>query len=90
MAIYLISYDLIGPNRDYEAVKKHVIETYGTRAKPLESVWLVKTDESAGEVRDALKAHVDANDQLLVVQVAGGWGTRNIDKIVTDWMQAQI
>jgi hypothetical protein len=25
MATYLVSYDLVGPNRDYEAVKDHIV-----------------------------------------------------------------
>lgn len=90
MATHLISYDLIGPNRDYAAINEHIKSTYGTRAKPLESVWLVKTSQSAGEVRDALKQHVDDNDKLLVVTLARGWGTRRIPKVVTDWMRKQI
>lgn len=89
MAIYLVSYDLIGPNRDYERVTKHM-RTYGTRAKPLESVWLVKSDLSAGDVRDEVMAHVDANDKVLVVELAAGWGTKRIAKDVTDWMHEQL
>ncbi|WP_206495098.1 hypothetical protein [Microbacterium sp. KRD174] len=90
MATYLISYDLVGPNRDYEAVKDHIRSTYGTRAKPLESVWLVKTDKSAAEIRDALKEHVDSNDKILVVALAKGWGTKNIAKVTADWMRKHI
>lgn len=90
MATYLISYDLVGPNRDYEVIRKHIINTYGIRAKPLESVWLVSSDRSAEEIRDALMEHVDRNDKLLVVTLTKGWGTRNIDKVVNDWMHQHI
>ena len=90
MATYLISYDLVGPNRDYAAVTEHIRSVYGTRAKPLESVWLVVTDKSAGEIRDALQEHVDGNDKILVVHLAKGWGTRRIPKTTTDWMRKHI
>lgn len=90
MATYLISYDLIGPNRDYKAVAEHIRSTYGTRAKPLESVWLVVSDKSAGEIRDALQEHIDDNDMILVVRVAKGWGTRKIPKATNDWMRRHI
>lgn len=90
MATYLISYDLVGPNRDYEAVREHIRGTYGTRAKPLESVWLVKTPRTAGEIRDALREHVDDNDKLLVVTLAKGWGTRRVPKATGDWMRKHI
>lgn len=55
VAVDLISYDLVGPHRDYEAVKDHIMNTYGTRAKPLESVWLVKTSKPAAEIRAAAR-----------------------------------
>lgn len=90
VAVYLISYDLVGPHRDYEAVTDHIMKTYGTRAKPLESVWLVKTSKSAAEIRDALQQHVDSNDKILVVTLTRGWATRKISKVVTDWMHQHI
>ncbi|MFF7291679.1 hypothetical protein ACFY9N_04015 [Microbacterium sp. NPDC008134] len=90
MAVYLISYDVVGPNRDYEAVKDHIIRTHGTRAKPLESVWVVKTTKSAAEVRNALAAHVDSNDKLLIVTPRKGWATRKISKVATDWMHQHV
>lgn len=86
---YLVSYDLIGPDRDYEAIKEK-LRSYSPRAKPLESVWIIKTDKSAEEIRDDLKTAVDSNDKLLVVKLSGNWATRNISVNVTDWMKNQM
>ncbi len=86
MATYLISYDLVGPNRDYDKLIAH-LRTYRVRTRPLESVWMIQTSKSAGEVRDGIERHVDSNDKILVVTVARGWGTRNIASDVTNWMR---
>lgn len=69
MATLMIAYDL---NRggDYHALIER-IKTLGAWWHNLDSLWLVKTGKSASEVRDLLKAHLDANDELLVIDVSG-------------------
>jgi hypothetical protein len=64
MNTYLISYDLGGPeNRSgYVQLVSHIKDTYPNWAKPLQSVWLIKTSESTATVRDKIMAALDQND----------------------------
>jgi hypothetical protein len=69
MAVYLVSYDLRAPGRNYAPLWDRLRQY--TYAKGVESGWLVDTTWSAAQVRDDLTQHVDANDLLLVVRLAG-------------------
>jgi hypothetical protein len=92
MKTLLISYDLAAPEglRDYERIHNH-IKTFTYWAKPLESVWLIRTDKRVSEIRDSLKIYTDANDRILVLDVTGvNWATFNLSKKVTDWMHDNL
>jgi len=66
----LISYDLRAPGRNYEALIDY-ITNFPKWAKPLESVWVAKTNKSYDTVRDEMINLVDSNDKLLVVDITG-------------------
>lgn len=65
----LIGYDL-NKAKDYPALHD-AIKTLGPWWHHLDSTWLVKASRSAAEVRDALRQHIDADDELLVIDVSG-------------------
>ena len=88
MNTLLISYDLIGDEQlpDYQRVFDY-IKSFDGWAKPLQSVWLVKTTKSASVVRDELKSKTDSDDRILVINITGsGWATSFISKSVNEWM----
>lgn len=89
MKIHLISYDLIRPEKDYPRLIEH-IKSYGTWAKPLESVWLIETARSAEQVRDGARAHMDGNDKVLVIEVSGSAAWANLPQEVSDWLKNNI
>ena len=92
MNTYLISYDLGLPEtyNDYKTLTQY-IKSYSTWAKPLQSVWFIKTDKTISQVRDEIKTKVDSNDKVLVIDVTSkGWGTYNVSKEVTDWMKNNL
>ena len=68
MKTILVSYDLRSPGKDYTRLGEH-LRSYGDYIKPLESFWFLKTSDSAENVRDKVKQHIDANDQLMVIDV---------------------
>lgn len=68
MSTYMIGYDLNGPAKDYEDLKD-AIKQLGAWWHHLDSTWLVKTSNSAVAIRDSLKAHLDSDDELLVINV---------------------
>jgi hypothetical protein len=75
MATLMIGYDLNKPEKDYEPLIK-AIKALGAWWHHLDSTWLVNCAKTATEVRDTLKAQIDGNDELLVIDVTGrarGW-----------------
>ena len=66
----LISYDLIAPGKDYEKLYEY-LKGFPYWAKPLESLWVVKTSKEYDIVRDEIKDFIDANDKLIVVDITG-------------------
>lgn len=88
MKTYIISYDLIGSETllDYRKLID-IIKTVDYWAKPLKSVWLVKTNLSSEQIRNELMKVVDSNDKLLVIEVTNNWASFGLPKEVTDWMK---
>jgi hypothetical protein len=82
----------MGPEtrEDYKRLIDH-IKSYGTWAKPLYSVWLVKSSKTASQIRDDLTRYVDSNDKLLVMNVTGtSWASLRLPDAVATWMKANL
>lgn len=86
MGVFAINYDLSSPDRDYDKLTEQ-IKSYGTWAHFLDSLWLVSSSKTAGEIRDHLKKHIDSNDQLFVARLSGNWASSNLSKKCTDWLK---
>lgn len=85
----LISYDLCKPGKDYPTLWKH-LETYAW-ARPLESIWIIKTTLTTAQVRDAATNFVDQNDKIFAVDItSSGWASRNIPDEVATWLKAPL
>lgn len=83
--VYLVTYDLNRPGQNYQSLYD-AIESYGSWAKPVESVWLVDTHKSAEQIYNGLRQHIDENDSILVVETGrdrAGW----LPKEVWDWLR---
>jgi hypothetical protein len=91
MKTYIISYDIVA-NQSSEKYNNLIslIQTASSWAKPLESVWLIRSDKSASEIIDILIAAVDSVDQLIVIELNKDWASFSIDREVTDWMHGNI
>ncbi|MGP9632081.1 hypothetical protein ACT3R7_03335 [Halomonas sp. AOP43-A1-21] len=68
MKVYQIDYDLRN-ERNYAALYDR-IRTY-QHCRPLESTWIISTQQTAVQVRDNLKGAIDADDGLLVTSLTG-------------------
>lgn len=86
MAVYLISYDLRAPGRNYDTLYASLKSV--PWAHPLESVWLVETDATAARVHDTLKAALDEGDGIMVVEItsSAAWAISGINKPSSDWL----
>ncbi len=85
--VYLISYDLRKPGRDYKNLHD-AIKTCGNWAKPLESVWLIDTTQKAQQIYDRIRPHIDENDFLLVTEIGRdrqGW----LSQEIWDWLNGR-
>ena len=92
MKTFLISYDPGVPetHSSYVVLSNYLKSLYSNWARPVRSVWIIKSDKDAGQIRDEIKLSLDANDKLIVVEMSGNWGTYNVSKEVTEWMKNNI
>jgi hypothetical protein len=67
MRTYLITYDIAAPAR--HQIASAIMQLGEAWARPLESTWFVQSPERAGALEGRLKAHLDAEDGLLIQQV---------------------
>ena len=69
--VFLISYDLIGEHKDYEAAERVIhAASKGRCVRCLKSTWLIRSDiESPAEMKELLESFMDSDDQFLVVEI---------------------
>ncbi len=92
MKLYQIIYDL-RKKRDYQSLKNK-LESYGIWARPLESCWIIATEQSAVQIRDALYAVMDSDDGLLVtrLQSEAAWQNLNheTNSVMSKWLKENL
>jgi hypothetical protein len=71
MSTYMIGYDLNRPGQNYEDLFNAIKAQSSTWWHHLDSTWIIKSDNNAKAIRDALVPHIDANDELLVAALSG-------------------
>lgn len=88
---FLISYDLIGgePRIAYQKLRE-AITGVSFWAKPLESVYIIKSDLSAVEVARRLRLSMHASDRLLVIEIGKDWGSVNLSVEVINWLRSNL
>ena len=88
MKLYLISYDLKSPGRNYEGVYD-VIKSALSWWHYLESTWIIRTNRDVGYWQEKICAAMDKNDSLLVIDVTNmgrdGW----LPQKAWDWIRDQ-
>lgn len=84
--VYLITYDLKTPGKDYNPLYD-AIKSIGDYYHPLESTWLVKSHSNANSISTSLRAIMDNNDYLFVVNISKqdrqGW----LPKTAWEWLK---
>ncbi len=92
MKLFSITYDLKQPGRNYTELYDKIKELAGEGnwQHPLESCWIVKVDDSilVDTVTKQLRATMDNNDSILVIDISGrpyqGWLPRSF----WEWMRS--
>lgn len=88
MNSYLVTYDLI-KRKDYPELFK-VLKAYNYW-HCLDSSWIIKTDETAKQLFDGIRPHIDADDKLIVIRLVrdANW-TSSFSKECQDWLQKNL
>ena len=89
MATYMIGYDLNSPGQDYRPLLE-AIKALGAWWNHLDSTWIVRHPGPATAIRDALQRHLDANDELLVVRLAGEGAWKGFNDKGSAWLKANL
>ncbi|MDX2307000.1 MAG: hypothetical protein NW216_02045 [Hyphomicrobium sp.] len=69
MRTYLISYDLAKPHISKHIVAQAIMSLGQSWARPLETTWYVRSDESEDVLESWIARHLDADDGLLIQPV---------------------
>ena len=78
MAVYVISYDLNAPGKDYQALYDE-LDRLGASPILLSQHAVNRTNTDAAGLRDHLWTFMDTNDRLLVMaRNSGNWAGRNL------------
>ena len=88
MTTFCVSYDLNKAGQNYNALYEELKKSPNW-CHPMDSTWLIVTSETAEQLRDRIRKHLDDNDTLLVIKVVrpySGWLTKE----VWDWLQENI
>lgn len=84
MAVYLITYDLKQPGRNYQPVYEYLKRF--THCKGMESVWLLETSKSTASILDDLKSLTDKSDVVFVTRLQRDWASLHYG--CGDWLNA--
>lgn len=74
---YIVSYDLDNPGQKYNELKK-IIGAHSIHwCRYLDSTFLIRTNDSADDILQALKAVIDSNDRVFIANISNtdysGW-----------------
>lgn len=86
MRTLLVGYDLNRPGQNYDGLIQALKRTGWWHH--LDSTWLLRTEETPIELRDRLMRHIDAGDELLVIEVtnqAAAW--TGINQSGSEWIK---
>ena len=82
MAIMVVTYDLRKPDRNYQSLYDY-LKTFNY-CWHIESVWMLDTDQSAVQIRDGMRAHVEPQDRIFVARLMHEWAALNYD--CSNWL----
>ena len=85
MPMHGVNYDLRKPGRAYGPLIE-AIKSLGAWAHVAESSWIVSTDLTDAEIRDALLPHIDVNDVLIVTALTGSWASYGLNEELVGWL----
>ena len=90
MNTFLIGYDLNKQGQDYTTLIEKIKEL-GIWWHCLDSTWLVKLNSTSVLIRNYLSQFIDANDELLVIDITGDiWASTGFTEDCSSWLNSNI
>ena len=90
-ATILIVYDIHPTHGPRYHDLANAIQSLGVWWHHLETVWIVRSDRALADIRDNLKAHIGADDQLLVIDISGvGAEWAGVNDAGSSWLKGNI
>ncbi|GAA3691894.1 hypothetical protein GCM10022377_00310 [Zhihengliuella alba] len=90
MAVHWVNYDLNKTGQDYNKLIEY-LKSHKAWARPLASSFFVKTSLTTGQLRNGITQHIDANDDVLVIEINGQrWATYGLSEKMGTWMKTHI
>jgi hypothetical protein len=90
MPTLLVGYDLNQPGQNYNRLWTQ-LKAYGTWWHHLDSTWLVTTELTPVQLRNALRDLVDTSDEVLVIDVTGkSWAGTGFDDQAYGWLKQNM
>ena len=89
MAAYIVTYDLNKPGQNYKCVAEK-LEAYPAHWKVQQSVWLLRTNQSAKQVRDIVGECLDPNDKLIVAKLSGEAAWKGYGDKISEWLKETL
>lgn len=91
MGRFLIAYDLLKDERDYDGIHERIkaLDPDWALGRVLESTWLVETDKRPEEIVRLLDTvGKERNDRFLVVSLASPWDGRRLrtESYLRQWL----
>jgi hypothetical protein len=91
LSTVLIAYDIHPEQRSEYHDLAEAIQSLGAWWHHLETVWIVRSDKTPGEIRDKLALYIGADDQLLVVDITrSGTEWAGINEAGNNWLKGNI
>ncbi len=89
MNTFLISFSLNNEELQQNILKE--IQSFDMWARVLPYTWILKSPETAGEIRTKLSSSINGDGKILVMRITNtSWATYDILKEVTDWMKQNV
>ena len=90
MNSFLVVFTLHNADRDYMTVANH-LRNYRMWARVIENAWIVKTNESASDIRSLLSTAIHGEGNIAVFKITEtAWASYDINSEVTEWMQRNV
>lgn len=89
MSPYVVTYDLHQAGQNYDCLIAK-LKTYPVFWHIQQSVWIIRTSESASQVRDKLSSCLDSNDKLVVARLSGDAAWTGYSMGDSSWLRSEL